>query len=522
MQAQQWSWAKDVGRWFVNGENTLVKTNAGGDLFATGTFFDNATLGDTTFYSDTSFYWNRGNYVARLDNANQLIWAEMIGGQNTTVYDLSVDNNNNTYVLGNFAYDLIFSDTAISDSGGAYLVYLVAFDANGVRKWVKLFPDMTNYGNYIINDGNNDLVYANASSNLNTIAVRKISTQNGNDIWTKTFSSTASIRGLKCNSQNEIYLNGGFGGDTLSIDNTIYYQDTGYYSSSFLAKLNTSGVLQDVEIVRGATMTDFGFDSQNNIYAIGSFEKKMKIRQNNFTTDICIVNNCTEFFMAKLNTSGTCSWARKMHDEGFWQGSIDIAQNGSFYYSGSFVDSVRFNSVVLTESEQRDALFIYKFDTDGIAQWAQKDEGGYLTDVFNFDLAYSESSCVYLCGNFHNYYATNWFGTDSLPYTGTHSHIFLAKLTDNGITTSFNDVKSKEVIFNVSPNPTEGIFSLNFKILPVNAKICVYDMFGHCVLNNIPLNQSNQIIDISSESKGVYIVEVMEENKKMVRKVAVQ
>lgn len=513
VNAQQWDWAKHVGRESTNSQNNIIKTNNAGDLFAVGTFLNTATLDDTTFNAGT------GNYAARFNASGQRIWAQLIGGQNTAIFHMAIDAANNTYVLGYFANNLQLSDTVVYASQSAFLV---AFDQNGARKWLKTYSTIASFGNYLATDGNGDLIYINATPSSNTCTVRKIDPVSGNDIWVSLLSGNFSVTDMKCNSQNEIYFNGVFGGNTLVIDGTTYFQDTGYVNSCFLAKLSAAGTLQDVEVIPGAFTLKFDFDGQDNIYAIGTYSKKMKVRQTTYTADVCNVNFCEEYFMAKLNTSGTTSWARKMHEDNFWQANIDVANNGDFYYSGSFLDSVSFNGVTLTQQITRDAIFIYKFNTNGVAQWAQSDDGGYMTDAFGFDLAYSQSNAVYICGNFHNYYDRSWFGNDTLPYTNIYTHIFLARLTDSQLPSGIASAVTQNNAFSLYPNPGNGAFVLSFAAQPVNATVSVRDILGNKVINSVPLSQMKQEINLGLQPKGIYFVEVITDNKRSVRKLIIE
>ncbi|MES2394939.1 MAG: hypothetical protein V4549_03005, partial [Bacteroidota bacterium] len=311
IQAQQWDWASQVGKDFVSDSyEPQVRTNSAGDLFTSGTFQNFAKIGDTIFYIDSSFYLYRGNYVARLNNSNQLIWTQFIGGQNTALADLSIDLNNTTYVVGIFANDLILSDTTLTN-GGDYESFIAAFDPQGHRKWIKRYPTIISK---IVNDGNNNLIYTYSTpfSTVPVLGISKIS-PSGNEIWSKTYSSSAaSIKGLKYDSNNNIYLAATFDGNEFKIGTTFYYQGTAYPSSSCLIKLNATGLIQNVEIIRGASLLDFGMDAQDNIYTLGTYNKSMKIRQFSFSVpETCLPPvNCEEFFIAKLNTQGSASWAR--------------------------------------------------------------------------------------------------------------------------------------------------------------------------------------------------------------------
>ena len=84
--------------------------------------------------------------------------------------------------------------------------------------------------------------------------------------------------------------------------------------------------------------------------------------------------------------------------------------------------------------------------------------------------------------------------------------------------------------FDVSPNPSAGIFSVNFNKKNTNAKICVYDVLGNCLLNkDCGKNTSPKIdgstslnINLSSQPKGIYFVKMISENETQTRKIIVE
>ncbi len=511
--AQQWDWAKDVGRTFTDG-SPQIKTNDNGDVFASGTFFGTAQLADTSFYSDTSFYWNRGNYVARFNNAGNLMWAQLIGGQNTLLSGISIDKKNHVYAVGRFAVDLKFSDTTIYGSG----VFIAAFDTEGKRIWFKTFQNMSSNSS-VANDVNDNLIFANSTQGDNKLTLMKLNELNGNTIWANAWTTTPlTLRGIRIDNQNKIILGGSFGGDVLQLNDQVYFQEQGWETSSCIARISESGNIENVNIVRGGVIRDFELDQLNHIYLIGQYNDKMKVGDINFKTDICDENNCEEYFIAKLSSSGEAVWAKKREDE-YSQGSIAVSKEGEVYYSGSFHQNIAFDNVSLHESVVRHASFIFKFNTNGVAQWAMKDEGDYIIDAFTYDLAYSESNVVYLCGRYHNFSGHIWFGNDTLPETGFYDHIFFAKALDNFVPTAIELPDDENDLVNVLPNPSAGKFTINIAKAMKDASILVYDVSGNCILTQRIEKQQTHTIDIGDQPKGIYLIEIRSGSEKFVKKV---
>lgn len=61
--------------------------------------------------------------------------------------------------------------------------------------------------------------------------------------------------------------------------------------------------------------------------------------------------------------------------------------------------------------------------------------------------------------------------------------------------------------FDVYPNPTNGIFTINQSNILANTMITVYDALGN-MIHTAKMNQSNQKIDLSFVPKGIYFLKI--------------
>jgi photosystem II stability/assembly factor-like uncharacterized protein len=69
----------------------------------------------------------------------------------------------------------------------------------------------------------------------------------------------------------------------------------------------------------------------------------------------------------------------------------------------------------------------------------------------------------------------------------------------------------------IFPNPSTGSFTIRLN-KPAKANICVYDVLGNCI-ERMQMNGRDQSVDLSGKAKGIYFVEVLVNEQKMVRKV---
>jgi hypothetical protein len=111
-------------------------------------------------------------------------------------------------------------------------------------------------------------------------------------------------------------------------------------------------------------------------------------------------------------------------------------------------------------------------------------------------------------------------------YTSTNEDIggltggsyFLTVTDANGCTTSLNDIlvdsfvgifENGQTIFNIYPNPSKGIFNVQFndKIIGVKS-INIFDLTGRLVYNTVLNNEKVCLIDISNKDLGTYVLKI--------------
>ncbi len=101
-----------------------------------------------------------------------------------------------------------------------------------------------------------------------------------------------------------------------------------------------------------------------------------------------------------------------------------------------------------------------------------------------------------------------WKNGDSLHYYYSDFVNGIAETPDNFILTVF-------------PNPSTGIFTLNLNNLP-NATLSVTDALGHCLWRKDCKDKNTQQIDLSSQPKGIYFLEVNSQGQRSVKKISLQ
>lgn len=167
--------------------------------------------------------------------------------------------------------------------------------------------------------------------------------------------------------------------------------------------------------------TDIALDQSGNTFVTGSFQDTAY-----FGTTTLISNGDYDIFLAKYDTSGILSWARKAggpsEDKGH---AITVDDSGNTYITGHFEQTVAFGNNSLTSKGNHD-IFVAKFDPAGNLRWANQ-AGGNIEDR-GHGIAVDALGNVYVTGLVRDR-AT--FGNDTITSNGEFD-IFIAKYDASG------------------------------------------------------------------------------------------
>ncbi len=97
---------------------------------------------------------------------------------------------------------------------------------------------------------------------------------------------------------------------------------------------------------------------------------------------------------------------------------------------------------------------------------------------------------------------------------------FTLKVINQTLQTDISRIISNENSFTIFPNPTNGDFNLKINQFK-NVQIKIYNVFGECIYQNICLSHNLQI-DLSSQAKGIYFVQLKTEQGTINKKLIIQ
>ena len=456
--------------YYTTGNVGIGTTNPGANLHVEGNAYISGTTvsSDSFLASDASVEWATRIAGSRIDR-----------GQ-----DIAVDSSGNVYAIGYYEISTLTLynkdgtafGTTLSNSGYND-TFIAKYFANGNVDWAtKISGTSNDYGRGIAVDSSGN-IYVTGRYNSSTLTfynadgtafgttlsgsgydtfIAKYNT-NGVVQWVGRVSGTSSEdgRSISVDSSGNVYITGNYESTTLTFynaDGTAFgttLPRTSYYMDVFIAKYNTSGVVQWVARVAGSDndfANDISVDSSGNVYIIGNYSSTTLTLYNADGTAFgtTLTNSgsySNDAFIAKYNTSGVVQWAARVagtsSDEG--QG-ISVDSNGNVYVTGFYssstltlynADGTAFGTT-LSRTGNNDA-FIAKYNTNGVVQWATKVAG--TSYDFAHGISVDDNGDVHVCGTYSSTTLTlyNADGTAFGTTLSNSSSTFIAKYNTNGV-----------------------------------------------------------------------------------------
>ncbi|GAB3872290.1 hypothetical protein GCM10028824_22510 [Hymenobacter segetis] len=375
---------------------TATAVDAAGNVFLTGTFFSTVVLGGTTLTS----LGGSDVFVAKFNPAtNQFVWAQRAGGTDDDGANTLALSGASVYIAGSFR-----SPTA--GFGTTTLTTVVAANV-----FVAKLTDAGSTGSF---------VWAQRAGG----------------------TGTASAYALAV-SDTSVYVAGFFISPTAGFG-AITLTNAGPNGSSdvFVAKLSDAGPTGSFAWVQQAGGTDYDEAtalavSGTSVYVTGSFMSPTV----SFGSTTLTTAGGRDVFVAKLMDAGPTSsfaWAQRAGGTGGDYANALAVSGTSVYVAGSFSSpTAGFGPATLTNTGANTGasdVYVAKLTDAGSTGsfiWAQQ-AGGTGTETAR-TLAVSGTS-VYVAGDFLS--STAGFGPATVTNMGL-SDVFVAKLTDAGLTGSF-------------------------------------------------------------------------------------
>lgn len=330
-----------------------VKTDAAGNSVITGYYYNTATFGTQNITASGL----QDIFIAKYDNTGTLLWVKTAGGTSSDIGNaVTLDNNGNVIVTGEFSGTAQFGTTTLISQNGSVDVFTTKLDANG------------------------------------------------NFLWAKKGSAPQIDRGidLGCDASGNIYVTGQFT-DTITFDVT---HNNNMFNAIFLIKYNPSGAEQWFRVIGGGSQNVANalvVDGNNNIILAGDFLGPITFFA--CPGNVTLTNTYPRrIFVASYNTSGNLNWKEADGSNDVVNArNVSVDANNDVFITGNFKCKFNeyadqygqgiFNTVGFFD------VFVSKYSgSTGAWQWARQ-LGGKKDDSGN-GITNTQTGVPVICGSF--------------------------------------------------------------------------------------------------------------------------
>lgn len=428
-----WQWVRNAGGG-SDDSNPSITINSSGNPYLTGYISSSASFGTFTLTAKGS----SDVFLAQWDTNGNVARASSWGGLNSSSdisYDIAVDGEGNSHIVGNFTGDMVLGSTTLSSSGSED-IFVAKLDKFGAWKWaVRAGGTERDYGRSVAIDSSGNVFVTGYFSEIASFGSSTLTSKGGRDIvvakldkdgkwlWSKHAGSSSSDYSYSIATDPSgnayvtgyIYNNVAFGSTTLS---------TGTYST-YVAKIDKDGKwlwATNTRSVGDNSPQAIAVDQGGNAYITGDFESLLLFG------DIALTSKSeADGYIAKVSNDGKWLWAKQIastDDVSPYGIALDASAN--VYVTGEFENESTFGSVTLT-SKGEDDVFVAKLDKDGNWQWV-KQAGGTKRERA-YSITTDKKGTVYLTGYFSE---EGSFGNTSFSLGSNNRAVFVAALDDKG------------------------------------------------------------------------------------------
>ncbi len=378
---------------------SFIKDNKN-NIYVSGTTDTNIIKINEIEYKKTSE--KTGGFITKLDNAGKIEWFKFIDGvSQQSIYSISIDSNNNSYITGIAYADVIIDANEYKKSDITASGFLIKFKENGNVDWVKWINGPSiDYGYSTAIDSFNDIYVVGASispSINNNLPTRGLKSTTSNTS-TSTSASTSAITKVDC--------------------------------AGYIIKFNTNGEtvwFKWIDGLRYDTAYTITIDSKNNLYIAGaSTSLSLKIDDKEYSR----LNNNESVYLAKITKDGNVQWLKWISGNNIDSVSKVIVDSNDYIYLNGYsysdfltIDTINYPRII----KDKYAAYIIRFNNDKV-DWFNWVEG--TTDIFSYAISTDRMSNLYLCGTTDSKYIV--VNNKKYENKNTNYNSFMMKINQKG------------------------------------------------------------------------------------------
>jgi uncharacterized delta-60 repeat protein len=363
-------------------------------------------------------------FVVKYNSAGTPLWARKIGGTGTEInYGVASDSDGNIIVAGYFTSSTgIIYNTDGTTTFATFTIaggsdgFVVKYNSSGEPQWARQIAGTGNEFLYsLATDSDGNIVVAGTYQN-NPVSIfgssasfATLANAGGIDVFIVKYNSSGTpqwvrritpsdVRAIATDSTGNIVVAGLFSSSTITISgssSSLSLNNIGG-NDAFITQYNSSGEPQWARQIAGTgsdQVNSVAIDSNGNIVVIGNYQSNpVSIfgSSASFAT-LANANTLSDTFVVKYNSSGTPQWARRIGGIGREYGvSVVTDSTGNIIVTG-FYNSTELTIYGTNETPEftltnaDDDIFIVKYNSSGIPQWAKRigGSGGEYTQFTN-------------------------------------------------------------------------------------------------------------------------------------------
>ena len=546
-QTPVWDWAKDGQE--TGGTNAVcevynMKVDHYGNSFLLADFYDTLTLGSYVFHAFPS---GTSNFViAKYSITGNLLWAKVAPGtSNNSATCITTDIYGNVYLAGLFGGTIHFGSDSLTCPFGTLKIFFAKYDPLGNVVWAKSIqssgnnnPDAIsnmaadNQGNIYLCGGFMTTTITFGTTTLINTGTASFSSDNtflakydgaGNFLWAMNPTGSIGDYGVAVtvDDLNNVYLTGYFSYQ-LSFGAYSFTASTNF-SNCYLVKFNPLGNILWAKQTNNYNTTNISPSSIvtthfGKVIIGGMYGTGGAIPPLTFDTVSVSCNgvNGKFAFIVQYDSLGNADWAKCGSKATTGAYSVAADNNGNCYLSGGFqyypitMDTMTLPLADTTHLAQ-DNMFVFKFNSNGNVIWGKSFPAG--GDDNN---AVAVNDCdVYIGGDYM--YSPFILGNDTLRLNRGLENPFITMFhfppCEVGLGIEENTNPESLTLY---PNPATTTFTIEStnKIRSIK----VINVIGEVVSTSSPTGNSKTTIDLSGVAKGIYFVQITDENKTVVNK----
>ncbi len=393
-QAQNWQWLTRIGGPSADpGGNPPdesiegIATDTLGNIYVIGKIRTPASLNGIPLVT----YGTYDVFIGKFDCLGNPIWVRTAGGTGRDEgYGIALDGLGHLYVTGHISA----SSSNTCNFLGAQIItqkadfFLAKLDTSGQLIWLKVAGPPTNtlvtFGRKIQIDSKGMINVSGTASNISgdffqgypvkpPFYVARFDTSGIiNRLFNFSQELTYAIYDFRLGPNDEMYVCGSLGGDSLSIGNLTLQRMSSNYDMLF-AKFDSSGIFQWVKQwgVPGYPTYGYakGIDFIGNDVVLNG--RALQVLIDGVSGDSIFFTNPqgigSDFpFVARMSSDGIVKWTASPSASlpGRSSGGVVTLPNGNSYISGWMIGTCSFGTHTFTSNTQRD-MFVAAVDSSG-------------------------------------------------------------------------------------------------------------------------------------------------------------